>query len=88
MSGPSNSQEDRGRGLLALYTVLWALSVIAAALRVVARKVAHLKLWRDDWLLLAATVGIAVPVGQEVRIRTKLRNKGRYRCTVCSTLRR
>lgn len=36
--------------------------MITVALRVVARKVAHLKLWWDDWILIAATVGTTVPV--------------------------
>lgn len=49
-------QQNRAPELIAIYTVFSALTITTVILRVLARRVAHLRLWWDDWLLIVSGV--------------------------------
>ena len=48
--------EDKAPGLLAASGVCYALAMIAVALRLVSRKLAHIDLWWDDYLAVFSAV--------------------------------
>jgi hypothetical protein len=41
---------------MAASIVTWALAVIAVSLRIVSRRMRKMRLWIDDWLIIAALV--------------------------------
>ncbi|KAI4234674.1 MAG: hypothetical protein L6R40_006680 [Gallowayella cf. fulva] len=47
---------DRAPMMLAVFCVFFLLPLIAVTLRFVSRRISHLHLWWDDWLILAAAV--------------------------------
>ena len=48
--------EDQAPKLLPIFTVFLVLPLIAVALRLIARRVSHVSLWWDDWLLIVSSV--------------------------------
>jgi hypothetical protein len=51
---------DQAPQLIALFVVITALAVFAVALRLIARRLAQLPLWWDDYLLIVASVSGAL----------------------------
>lgn len=49
-------QEDQAPAVNAVSAIFTALSILAVILRIIARRVSHLALWWDDWLLVLALV--------------------------------
>ena len=49
-------QQTQAPKMYAIFSTFFALPLIAVALRLVARRMSHLRLWWDDWLILVATV--------------------------------
>lgn len=50
-------EETQAPKMYAIFSTFFALPLLAVALRLVARRVSHLRLWWDDWLILFAMVG-------------------------------
>lgn len=44
--------------MYAIFSIFFALPLLAVGLRLVARRVSNVRLWWDDWLILVATVGV------------------------------
>lgn len=44
-------------GILAVFVVFFVLSILAVALRLISRRLAHLSLWWDDYFVILAMVG-------------------------------
>lgn len=53
--------EDRRYDLIAIPIATWVLAVVAVVLRIASRKIKGVKLWLDDWLILASLVQSSVP---------------------------
>ena len=47
-------QSDESAAVLALMIVFMVLSVFSIALRLISRRIAHLKLWWDDYFVIAS----------------------------------
>lgn len=52
----SDAEQSQIEKLTVLVSFLYAMAMAAVLLRFMSRKVAHLKLWWDDWLILLAAV--------------------------------
>ncbi|KAK5991553.1 hypothetical protein PT974_09837 [Cladobotryum mycophilum] len=48
--------EDRSHEIIAATATTWGLAVLLVGLRVVSRRIRGLKLWLDDWLIMASLV--------------------------------
>ncbi|KAK1255860.1 hypothetical protein MKX07_008119 [Trichoderma sp. CBMAI-0711] len=51
-----NLHDDKRASIMATSIVTWALAVSAVVLRIVSRRMRKMRLWIDDWLILAALV--------------------------------
>ncbi|CAD6594087.1 MAG: hypothetical protein ASARMPRED_008516, partial [Alectoria sarmentosa] len=60
-------QETQAPKLYAIFSIFFALPLIAVALRLVARRASNLRLWWDDWLILVATVALNNGGGRHVQ---------------------
>jgi hypothetical protein len=54
--------DDRGPAMLAAHWGLTALATVFLALRVYCKRITGLSLWWDDWILIAAWVGVPLPL--------------------------
>lgn len=50
-------QESQAPKMYAIFSIFFVLPLVAVGLRLLARRMSDLRLWWDDWLIVAAAVG-------------------------------